>query len=193
MSSEHVIRIVKLRHGLEHCLVEQYSATTTARKDFYNDAQVWKQLNTMLFSWTEWLAEVSFIIHTKLSCPCQLTVGLLFKDKRTHQVEMQKQQLAQHTLEKEYLDGLLSNRNTTTTVSSKSGYLMSQTAKSPWTRQWFFIHGGYLGSCSVINSEEGANVTVEACIPLTLCQVKHTQLSGRQFCFQVLSTQQSHQ
>lgn len=67
MSSEHVIRIVKLRHGLEHCLVEQYSATTTARKDFYNDAQVWKQLNTMLFSWTEWLAEVSRINHTTIT------------------------------------------------------------------------------------------------------------------------------
>ncbi|KAI8337075.1 hypothetical protein BC941DRAFT_426643 [Chlamydoabsidia padenii] len=175
MSSEHVIRIVKLRHGLEHCLVEQYSATTNARKDFYNDAQVWKQLNTILFSWTDWLAE----------------------DKRTHQMEIQKQHLAQQTLEKEYLDGLLSKdgkSSTKATNTSKSGYLMTRSDPSAtWERHWFFIHDGYFGSCKLMNSDGNPSITVDNCIPLRSCQVKSTHTKGSQCCFEIFSKQQRHQ
>jgi Trk-type K+ transport system membrane component len=58
MSSEHIFRINKLRHELGHFLIQQFSTATTSRKELFDDAQVWNQLDTMLFSWTKWLAEV---------------------------------------------------------------------------------------------------------------------------------------
>ncbi|CAO3595848.1 unnamed protein product [Absidia cylindrospora] len=178
MSSEHITRIAKLRHDLEHTLVEQYSTTISSRKDFYNDAQVWKQLNTMLFSWADWLAE----------------------DKRTYQVETHKQQIAQQTLEKEYLDDLQLKHGATTKIrtkpldhNTKSGYLMTRSTKdtlSPWKRQWFFIHDGYFGSCKVTNPEVSPSITLDDCVPLQSCQIKSLDSSDRRFCFELNSKQQ---
>ncbi|ORZ07683.1 hypothetical protein BCR42DRAFT_426010 [Absidia repens] len=177
MSSEHITRIAKLRHDLEHTLVEQYSTTISSRKDFYNDAQVWKQLNSMLFSWADWLAE----------------------DKRTYQVETRKQQLAQQTLEKEYLDDLQLKHGTATKIrtkllshSTKSGYLMTRLTNdtsSPWKRQWFFIHGGYFGSCKVTDPEVSPSITLDDCVPLQFCQIKLLDSSDRRFCFELNSNQ----
>ncbi|KAI8081629.1 uncharacterized protein BX664DRAFT_268258, partial [Halteromyces radiatus] len=163
LSSEHVIRITKLRSALEHCLVSQFSATTISRKDFYNDAQVWKELNAMLYSWSQWLAD----------------------DDRTCQIELRSQQLAQQILEKEFMETLQhiddiqvkSNLSTT-----KSGYLLfKSTESSIWERQWFFAHNGYFGFCKVNEFDTGATVTLELCIPLSFCQVNSLDDTDRHF------------
>ncbi|CAO3587414.1 unnamed protein product [Absidia cylindrospora] len=182
MSSEHVLRIIKLRHELEHFLVQQFSTATTSRKEFYDDAQVWKQLDAILFSWTEWLAE----------------------DKRTSRLEIRKQQLAQQTLEREYLNGVqckigdIGKIKTQPTTCSKSGYLLVKStdnissSTSPWIRQWFFLHDGYFGSCKVTDPEVNASITVDNCLPLQSCQAKHVDTLNRRFCFEVTSLQQSY-
>ncbi|KAI8332417.1 hypothetical protein BC941DRAFT_436607 [Chlamydoabsidia padenii] len=173
MSSEHVLRIIKLRHELEHCLVEQFSATTTSRKDFYSDAQIWKQLDTMLFSWTEWLVQ----------------------DKQTGRLELEKLEVAKETLEKEYLEGLHNGftrqiKSTSTSIS-KSGYLfVKSTDGESWHRQWFFVLDGYFGSCKVVDNEtRRIKMTVDDCVSLHSCTLS---MVDRRFCFELISKQDSY-
>jgi hypothetical protein len=59
MSGQHVLRILNFRSLLEHCLVERFSKATVANKDFYNDIQVWANLDAALAYWKQWLNDVS--------------------------------------------------------------------------------------------------------------------------------------
>lgn len=65
MSGQHVLRILNFRSLLEHCLVERFSAATLAQRDFYNDIQLWANLDAALAYWKQWLEDVSIQIRKK--------------------------------------------------------------------------------------------------------------------------------
>ncbi|CAO3627035.1 unnamed protein product [Cunninghamella blakesleeana] len=165
LSGEHVIRIFKLRSEVEQCMIQQFSTTTASRKEFYDDAQIWKKLNTMLFSWNQWLID----------------------SKETCKYELQKQQLALKSLENEYLNLIEENQhNVLINGKSKHGYLFTKSAKeSDWKRNWTFIHDGYFGYCHVRPTDRGADVAIEYCLPLTICQARPIIDSERQNCFEL--------
>lgn len=65
MSGQHVLRILNFRSLLEHCLVERFSAATLAQRDFYNDIQLWANLDAALAYWKQWLEDVSIHIRRR--------------------------------------------------------------------------------------------------------------------------------
>lgn len=73
MSGQHLLRILNFRSLLEHCLVERFSSVTMAHKDFYNDIQVWANLDAALSFWKQWLADVSITLQ---KCPPQIVLNL---------------------------------------------------------------------------------------------------------------------
>ncbi|KAI9302210.1 hypothetical protein BJ944DRAFT_242579 [Cunninghamella echinulata] len=165
LSGEHAIRIFKLRSEIEQCMIQQFSATSATRKEFYDDAQIWKKLNAMLFSWNQWLLD----------------------SKETCKYELKKQQVALKSLENEYLSLIEQNQHSIlANGKSKYGYLFTKNVKeSTWKRSWTFIHDGYFGYCHVRPTDKGADVTIEYCLPLTICQAKPVIDSERHYCFEL--------
>ncbi|KAL0086490.1 hypothetical protein J3Q64DRAFT_1639096 [Phycomyces blakesleeanus] len=191
MSGEHVVRIIKFRSLLEHCLVERFSAATTAHKEFDVDRQMWDNLDTILVSWRQWLVD----------------------DKRTCIYQLKKHELAREKLEMEYLSEIepfrqleyygdsevtLATQEKHATQappslsddhqsSSKWGYLFVRSSThSTWTRKWFFLHNGYIGFCSTsIKNKEGNTVTLDERIPVLMCTIQPLKDADRRFCFEI--------
>ncbi|KAI9025139.1 hypothetical protein CLU79DRAFT_833800 [Phycomyces nitens] len=191
MSGEHVVRIIKFRSLLEHCLVERFSAATTAHKEYDVDRQLWDNLDTMLVSWRQWLVD----------------------DKRTCIYQLKKHELAREKLEMEYLCEVepcrqlesygdsevaqekhvplatqatqASSLNEDHQSGSKWGYLFLRNS-STWTRKWFFLHDGYIGFCSTsIKSKDINTVILEERIPVLMCTINPLKDTDRRFCFEI--------
>lgn len=95
--------------------------------------------------------------------------------------------MALKSLENEYL-GLIEQNQHSILANGKSkyGYLFTKNAKeSTWKRSWTFIHDGYFGYCHVRPTDKGADVTIEYCLPLTICQAKPVIDSERHYCFEL--------
>lgn len=69
MSGQHVIRILYFRSIVEHFLVERFTlATASHLKEFEGDAKSWSKLQSNLFSWKQWLTDVSKGVSLLSTC-----------------------------------------------------------------------------------------------------------------------------
>ncbi|RCI05514.1 SNF1-interacting protein [Rhizopus stolonifer] len=176
MSGQHVLRILNFRSMLERLLIERFSRATMAQKRFYDEIQIWTNLDAALSYWKQWL------VDDKLTCSYQLY----------------EQQLARKRLEDEFIQLTIPDRDIEKYVPmttekkgdrltySTWGYLFIKTSRHSWTRKWFYVHGGYFGSCQA----DKKTIISEIRVRLTDCKVQASVDLDRRFCFEVKATNQ---
>lgn len=180
MSGQHVLRILNFRSSLEHCLVERFSSVTLAHKDFYNDIQIWANLDAAVSFWRQWLTD----------------------DKVTCAYQLQKQQIARKRLEDEYIQRIAPDHelvkytvptspthSQATFINSKWGYLFVRVSRHTWYRKWFFLYSGYFGACQVDKQKNA--VVCESRISVENGSIQPITDSDRRFCFEVSSQETS--
>ncbi|KAI8346774.1 hypothetical protein BD560DRAFT_439570 [Blakeslea trispora] len=177
MSGQYMLKVLGFRSLLERHLFERFSKATIAQKRFFDDIQIWTNLDAALSYWK----------HSN--------------DKFTCSYQLYQQQLARKQLEDEFIQLTMPDRDiekyvaSTTTQTpetqltySKWGYLFVK-ARHSWNRKWFYLHGGYFGSGQVDKTK--TLVTSDLRIRLTDCDINTTVDCDRRFCFELVLTNSS--
>ncbi|KAG2234954.1 hypothetical protein INT48_005108 [Thamnidium elegans] len=181
MSGQHVLRILNFRSLLEHCLVERFSAATLAQRDFYNDIQLWANLDAALAYWKQWLED------DKFTCSYQLHQQQIAR-KRLEE-EYIKLTAPDHELEK-YIPTITSEQSDVALANSKWGYLFVRVSRHSWVRKWFFIHSGYFGSCQLGSNKR--SIIIDTRYKLSEGDLTVFADTDRRFCFQISFAQSSY-
>ncbi|KAI8374045.1 hypothetical protein EDC96DRAFT_437703 [Choanephora cucurbitarum] len=175
MSGQYVLRVLSFRSLLERHLIERFSKATITQKRFYDDIQLWTNLDAALSYWKQWLSD----------------------DKFTCSYQLYNQQLARRRLEDEFIQLTMPDRDIERYVTSattqppdsnltysKWGYLFVKVSRHSWSRKWFYLHGGYFGSGQVDKTK--TSMTSDLRVRLTECEVNIALDSDRRFCFEVI-------
>ncbi|KAI9246007.1 hypothetical protein EDC94DRAFT_529843 [Helicostylum pulchrum] len=183
MSGQHVLRILNFRSLLEHCLVERFSAATLAQRDFYNDIQLWANLDAALAYWKQWLED------DKFTCSYQLHQQQIAR-KRLEE-EYIKLTAPDHELEK-YIPTMTSEQSDAAAAlaNSKWGYLFVRVSRHSWVRKWFFIHSGYFGSCQLDSNKH--SIIIDTRYKLSEGELTVFADTDRRFCFQISFAQSGY-
>ncbi|CDH50646.1 transcription factor [Lichtheimia corymbifera JMRC:FSU:9682] len=183
LSGQHMMRVVNFRGLLANLLVERFSSNMQTKEAFDELSHVWKDLNSSIGRWKQWLVD----------------------DQQTCIYELRKLQQVRERVESEYLqlmqprkelsaymgsplpiNGSKSATKPKTQPFSKWGYLFSRISRHTWTRRWCFIYNEHFGWCTVSNKPSRAMVTVEEKISLASCDVKLVTDTDRRYCFEVV-------
>lgn len=71
LSGQHMMRVVNFRGLLANLLVERFSSNMQTKEAFDELSHVWKDLNSSIGRWKQWLVDVSkwlFVGHADLFC-----------------------------------------------------------------------------------------------------------------------------
>ncbi|KAI9321203.1 hypothetical protein BX666DRAFT_2023358 [Dichotomocladium elegans] len=185
LSGQHSMRIVNFRGLLSNLMVERLSKRMESKDAFDELSHAWKDLNSSIGRWKQWLVD----------------------DQQTCIYELRKLQQVRERLESEYLHLMQPRKDLSSYMSSalpingakspsfpakpkvlpfsKWGYLFCRVSRLGWNRRWCFIYNEHFGWCTVSSKSARAMVTVEEKVSVASCEVRLITDSDRRFCFEV--------